>query len=72
MKLHAGPGLVKRNGQADPEPKFILDMDLYMGGNIPLNHAAAALETIHQQSYPVFRDAITDRLHEAMEPEDID
>jgi uncharacterized protein (TIGR04255 family) len=72
MKLHAGPGLVKRNGQADSEPKFILDMDLYMGGNIPLNHAAAALETIHQQSYPVFRDAITDRLHEAMEPEVID
>ena len=72
MKLHAGPGLVKRNGQPDPEPKFILDIDLFMGGNIPLNLAAGALETIHAQAYPIFRDAITDRLHEAMEPEDID
>ena len=72
MKLHAGPGLVKRNGQSDPEPKFILDMDLFQMGNIPLSHAAAALETLHAQAYPIFRDAITDRLHEAMEPEEID
>lgn len=71
VKLHAGPGLVTRNGQKDPEPKFILDMDLYMGGNIPVNHSANALETIHAQAFPIFRDAITRKLHEAMEPEDI-
>lgn len=70
MKIHAGPGLVKRNGQQDPEPRFILDMDLFMGGNIPVSYSAGALESLHTQAFPIFRDAITDRLHEAMEPEE--
>lgn len=69
VKLHAGPGLVKRNGQQDPEVKFIFDQDLYMAGNIPVNVSAGALETLHRQAYPIFRGAITDLLHNAMEPE---
>ncbi len=68
-KLHAGPGLVKRNGQPDQETKFIMDMDLFMEGNVPVAHSAGALETLHSQAYPIFRGAITDMLHEAMEPE---
>lgn len=68
-KIHAGPGLVKRNNQPDPEVKFILDLDLFMGGNIPVNYSAASLETLHAQAYPVFRDAITDNLHSALEPD---
>lgn len=67
-KIHAGPGLVKRNGQADNEVKFILDIDLFMGGNVPVNYSAGALETLHGQAYPIFRDAITDTLHDAMQP----
>ena len=67
-KIHAGPGLVKRDGKADKELKFIFDMDLFMAGNIPLNHSAGALQTLHSQAYPIFRDAITDTLHDAMEP----
>ena len=68
-KIHAGPGLVKRNNHPDPEVKFILDIDLFMGGNIPVNYSAGALETIHAQAYPIFRDAITDTLHAALEPD---
>ncbi len=71
VKLHAGPGLVTRNGQKDPEPKFILDMDLFMNNNVPVNHSAGALETLHSHAFPIFRDAITDQLHEAMEPDDL-
>lgn len=67
-KLHAGPGMVRRTGQTDPEPKFILDMDLYMPGKLELPHCVGALNTLHAQAYPLFRDAITDTLHEAMEP----
>ena len=67
-KIHAGPGMVKRNGKPDNEVKFILDIDLFMGGNVPVNYAAASLETLHGQAFPIFRDAITDTLHEAMEP----
>ena len=70
-KIHAGPGIVKRNGQTDAEVKFILDQDLFMTGNIPVNHSAGALETLHRQAYPIFRSAITDKLHNAMEPEPI-
>ena len=65
-KLHAGPGKVKQGGKDDPEVKFILDIDLYMPGNIPVNLSAGALQTLHGQSYGVFRGAITDTLHNAM------
>ena len=68
VKIHAGPGMVKQNGQQQKEVKFIFDQDLYMGGNIPVNISAGALETLHSQAYPIFRNAITDMLHDAMEP----
>ncbi len=68
LKLHAGPGNVKMNMQPDPEVKFILDLDLYMPGRVAVNLSAGALQTLHGQSYPIFRGAITDRLHEALEP----
>lgn len=68
VKLHAGPGLVKQNGQQQKEVKFIFDQDLYMTGNIPVNYSAGALETLHSHAFPIFRGAITDTLHEAMEP----
>ncbi len=70
-KLHAGPGLVKRNGQPDQEIKFVFDQDLFMDGNIPVNVLTGALQTIHGQAYGIFRGAITDTLHNAMEPERI-
>lgn len=69
-KIHAGPGLVKRNGQQDKEVKFILDMDLYLPGQVPINLSAGALQTLHGQAYGIFRGAITDTLHDAMEPQE--
>ena len=71
VKLHAGPGLVKRNGVEDKEVKFIFDQDLYMPGQLQLNLAAGALQTLHAQADSLFRGAVTERLHEAMEPEEI-
>lgn len=70
-KIHAGPGLVTRNGVADKEVKFVFDQDLYMSGNIPVNYSAGALETLHGQAFPIFRGAITETLHEAMNPQPI-
>ncbi len=70
-KIHAGPGLVKRNGKPDPEPKFIFDQDLFMMGNVPIQISAGAMQTLHSQAFGIFRGAITDTLHEAMEPETI-
>lgn len=67
-KIHAGPGLVNRNGQADKEVKFILDLDLFMVGNMPVNMSAGSLQTLHLQAGSIFRGAITETLHDAMEP----
>lgn len=70
-KIHAGPGMVNKNGKQDPEVKFVFDQDLYMPGNVPVNLSAGAMQTLHAQAYPIFRDAITNRLHDAMEPEEV-
>lgn len=70
VKLHAGPGLVKKNAQEDKEVKFVFDQDLYMPGQLPLNLAVGALQTLHSQADSIFRSAITEKLHEAMEPEE--
>ncbi len=68
VKIHAGPGIVKRGGKPDQEVKFIFDQDLYMPGQIPVNVSAGALQTLHSQSWSVFRGAITNKLHKALEP----
>lgn len=76
LKLHAGPGFIKRNirtGEGvqavqEKRSRFILDMDLYSGGKIPLSSAAGVMDAIHAHADAVFSAAITDKLHEAMEP----
>ena len=63
--------LVKQNApnaRQDPEVKFILDIDLFMGGQIDPRMAAGGLETLHGHSTPLFQGAVTDRLHSALEP----
>ncbi len=70
MKLHVGPGMIKRGGDAsDKEVKLIFDLDVSMSGNVPVNLAAASMQTIHTHAGSIFRDAVTDTLHDAMDPE---
>ncbi len=71
VKIHAGPGMVKQNGQPDSEVRFIFDQDLFMAGNVPVNHSAGALQTLHSQAWSIFRGAVTDTLFDAMEPTSI-
>lgn len=70
VKLHAGPGIVKRGGKQDLEVKFIFDQDLFMPGKVEVQHSAGALQTLHAQADSIFRGAITQRLHDAMEPDE--
>lgn len=70
-KIHAGLGMMRRNNAADNEVIYIFDQDIYMTGNIPVNYSAGSLQTLHAQAYSIFRDAITDTLHEAMDPKEI-
>ena len=71
LKLHAGPGFVRKFGKEDKEVKFILDLDLFMAGQVPVQLSAGALQTLHSQAYPIFRGAVTDLVHNAMDPESI-
>ena len=77
LKLHAGPGRVRRNvvtGEGtmqvvqEPDVRFMLDLDLFFLDTIRLGAAAERMETLHRHADEAFADAITDRLHEAMEP----
>lgn len=69
LKLHSGPGMVRRNGKPeDKEVKWILDLDFSMSGNVPVSQAAPALQMLHMHSTPVFRSALTDTLYNALEP----
>ena len=80
LRVHAGPGLLKRT-VSGPEgvreiqektPRFIFDQDIYASGNIPLHSAAEVLDTLHAHADRIFAGAITDKLHDAMEPVYID
>ena len=68
LKLHCGPGMVKRPGETDNEIRYILDNDVFMVGNIEMKHSAGALNSVHSNAGRIFRGAITDVLHNAMEP----
>ena len=71
LKVHAGPGMVKRGNQQDQELKFIFDQDLFLPGKVPVNMTTGALNTLHSQAFSIFRGAITDTLHDAMGPTSI-
>lgn len=70
-KIHAGTGLVRRGNTESKEVHFIFDQDLFMPGKVAVTLSAGALETLHRQANAIFRGAITDTLHEAMQPEQL-
>lgn len=68
IKLHAGPGMVRRQGMQEKTARFILDLDVFMQGQIQTAHLTGALQTVHLNADNLFRNAITEELHEALEP----
>ncbi len=68
VKVAAGHAKMKSlpNAPADPEIKFVLDFDLYMGGELTPMLSAGALETLHGHSTALFEGAITDKLRQAL------
>lgn len=64
MKLHAGPGMLKKGSEnAQGEVRFILDGDFSAGGNLP-----GRLDALHSWAVRLFQGAITRELHDAMGP----
>ena len=78
LKLHAGPGAVKRTLRTpeglktvqEQEIRFIFDQDLFVG-KVTLPEVTETLEALHGHADRVFSDAITDTLHDAMEAVEI-
>ena len=72
--IKCGPGMLRKinnqTRQSQEEKVFMLDIDLFMEGNTPMNHAVPALNVVHGNAGSLFRGAITDTLHAAMEPRD--
>ena len=76
VKLHAGPGLVQRTLRTpeglrpvqEKEARFIFDQDLYAAGNIKLSAVTDTLDQLHEHADRLFSEAITDVLHNAMDP----
>ena len=71
VKITAGPAMVKKNNSNQSEACFAFDQDLYMKGNIPVTMSAGALQTLHSHAFPIFRGAITDKMHDILEPTSI-
>ena len=73
--IKCGPGTLhkvnNKTRQTVDEPAFMLDIDVYMDGNIEMSHTAAGLNIVHTHADSIFRGAITDTLHDAMEPQEI-
>ena len=71
IKIHAGPGKVTIAGKQDQEVKFVFDQDLFLLSKVTVPQSAGALEALHNHSFGIFRNTITDTLHDAMEPEEV-
>lgn len=70
-KIHAGLAHLQSKtpgAPQDPEEKFIFDLDLSMGDQLPCTMAAGALETLHIHGGRIFEGALTDTLRSAMNP----
>ena len=69
LKLHAGPGMLKRGAQeTPPEKRFILDGDFSVVGSLPADQLPARMEQLHRHAVRLFQGAITRELHDAMGP----
>ena len=75
-KIHAGPGLLRRALMKDGklqmiqenESKFMLDIDVFVAKQTPLLKTVEVLDSIHLSANEIFGNAITDVLHDLMQP----
>ena len=79
VKIHAGPGMVKRTVRTpqgartvqEQGARFIFDQDLFAAGRVQLPEVMEALDRLHAHADRLFSEAITDVLHDAMEAVEI-
>ena len=69
VRIHTGPGMIRRRAVQEKTARFILDLDVYMAGKVQPAYLTGALQTVHLNADTIFRNAITEELHDAMEPQ---
>ena len=73
--IKSGPGTLRkvdnRTGKSEQTQVFLLDIDLFMEGNTPINLAVPALNVVHQNAGSIFRGAVSDTLLAAMGAQEV-
>ena len=70
VRISSGLGIINTNNKK-PDNAFILDCDYYQTGKVDIDKVEEVAEQLHQKSTEFFRKSITQKLHEAMEPQEL-
>ena len=71
VKISSGLGMINKEDKLTDEA-FILDCDYFKVGKVELSEIDSIVTKLHQKSTTFFRNSITKKLHEAMEPQEIE
>lgn len=70
VRISSGLGIVNTDTE-EPDNAFILDCDYYQVGKVDMCKVDEIADKLHQKSTVFFRNSITQKLHEAMKPEEL-
>lgn len=71
VKLSAGLGMVNKSDGDSLKKAFIIDCDYFKFDKMYMDNLPNVVERLHLESTSFFRNSITDKLHNSMEPEEI-
>lgn len=71
VNVSSGLGTIDHHNGNIPSEAFILNCDYYTARRIAVEELMQTSEMLHARSHSFFRESITDKLHYAMEPEEI-
>lgn len=72
IRLSSGLGKLDQHDGNAPQDAFILNCDYFVLGKFSTEEIKDKTEKVHHRSHIFFRDAITDTLHAAMQPRELD
>ena len=71
INIASGLGTVDHHDGKAPSEAFILNCDYYISKRIAINDLTSMAAKLHDRSHMFFRESITDKLHNAMDPKEI-
>lgn len=70
VRISSGLGVINNNNN-ESDNAFILDCDYYCVDKVNIDQISKVAECLHQKSTDFFRKSITEKLHKAMEPQEL-